>query len=552
MRMRSLVFLLLSCIFAVHALRAQQTLGAVTGTVTDTSGAVIPGAQITVTSEQTGLTRTQTANGDGAYIFSGLQIGSYKLTVVSPGFQTDQHPAVAVQGDRTTTLDIRMIAGAVSSTVTVTSTPTLNKTDTTNGYVLEAAQIAQIPLGTGSFTQLAVLTPGVNADFLTGAGSNDGLGNQAIFSNGQRDTSNSFSFNGVNTNNLFNGSSTSAVAANRFVLSTGESFGVGGAIQTNSWVYDAIGEALPSAPPEFLQELRVNAANYDASQGANSGAHIEQVVKSGGNDWHGQVYGYRHTDWLDAAPFFRKQDPAVAAIGQHYVPQLHRFTVGGLLGGPAIKDKLFFFAAYQYERVSDQANGTAESTVPQGLTDDRSVAGIIAAENAFENESGSGATPLTPGQLDPAAVKLLQYKLPGGQYLIPSSNSDGSSGFNALVAGPASLFRADRAAMSVDWNLNAKDVLTGRYFYQHDPSSTPFTSQASTLGFPQALESGSHVGSIINTATLSPHLVYDQRIGYIREDAFATTSQQVTPSAAGINLLGFQKFSRNYHQHRGQ
>ena len=107
--------------------------------------------------------------------------------------------------------------------------------------------IEDTPLGTGSFTQLAILSPGVHADFLGGAGSNSGLGNQAIFANGNRDTSNSFSLNGTSTNNLFNGNSTSQVGENRFVLNTGENFGSGGTIQTSTSVYAAIGQALPDS-----------------------------------------------------------------------------------------------------------------------------------------------------------------------------------------------------------------------------------------------------------------------------------------------------------------
>ncbi len=89
--------------------------------------------------------------------------------------------------------DSTLQVGAVSSTVEVTATPLMNQVDTTNGYVVDQLTIQQTPLGTGSFTQLAIMSPGVHADFLGGAGSNAGLGNQAIFSNGQRDTSNSFS-----------------------------------------------------------------------------------------------------------------------------------------------------------------------------------------------------------------------------------------------------------------------------------------------------------------------------------------------------------------------
>ena len=167
--------------------------------------------------------------------------------------------------------------------------PLMNQVDTTVGYVVDQLTLEQTPLGTGSFTQLAILSPGVHADFLSGTGANAGLGNQAIFANGQRDTSNSFSLNGVDTNNLFNGNSTSNVGENRFVLNTGETFGSGGTIQTSTSVYTAIGQALPTPPVEAIQEIAVNTSMYDATQGAHSGAHISVVTKSGTNEIHGAL-----------------------------------------------------------------------------------------------------------------------------------------------------------------------------------------------------------------------------------------------------------------------
>ena len=140
-------------------------------------------------------------------------------------------------GNRTTTVDTSLVVGSIGTTVEVNAVPLMNQVDTTIGYVVDANTIETTPLGTGSFTQLAILSPGVHADFLGGGGANTGLGNQAIFANGNRDTSNSFSLNGVSTNNLFNGNSTSQVGENRFVLNTGENFGAGGTIQTSTSVY---------------------------------------------------------------------------------------------------------------------------------------------------------------------------------------------------------------------------------------------------------------------------------------------------------------------------
>ncbi len=181
----------------------------------------------------------------------------------------------------------------MSSTVTVEATPLLNQTDTTTGYTLDENQITDLPLGTGSFTQLAILSPGVSADLLNTAGTNAGLGNQAIWANGQRDTSNSFTVNGVDANNIFNGKSTSQVSSSRVAVNIGEN-GNGnnpsGEIVTSTSVYGAIGQAMPSPPPETIQEMHVNSAMYDASQGSNSGAQIGTTTKSGTNSIHGGAY----------------------------------------------------------------------------------------------------------------------------------------------------------------------------------------------------------------------------------------------------------------------
>ena len=209
--------------------RAQETLGAITGTVKDASGAVVADAAVKARNLATNLEVTQHTDSNGSYSAQNLPIGVYEVSVSKAGFSTETHTRILVSGNRTTTVDSILQVGAVSSTVEVTSTPLMNQVDTTNGYVVDQLTMRETPLGTGSFTQLAMLSPGVHADFLGGAGSNTGLGNQAIFANGQRDTSNSFSLNGVSTNNLFNGNSTSQVGENRFVLNTGENFGAGGA-----------------------------------------------------------------------------------------------------------------------------------------------------------------------------------------------------------------------------------------------------------------------------------------------------------------------------------
>src|ERR1700680_2512931 len=204
------------------AVYAQQTLGSINGTVTDSTGGVVQGVAVKVHNVHTGLEQTATSKNDGSFSIVDLPIGTYRVEFSKTGFKTDAHPEILVRGNTTSTVNASLQAGEVSTMVTVNATPLLNQTDTTNGYTLSTDVIENTPLGTGSFTQLAILAPGVNADLLGGSGSNSGLGNQDIFANGQRDTSNSFSLNGINTNNLFNDKYSSQVGNNRTLLNTGE------------------------------------------------------------------------------------------------------------------------------------------------------------------------------------------------------------------------------------------------------------------------------------------------------------------------------------------
>src|SRR5271166_6220727 len=394
---------------------AQQTLGGITGSVADKTGGVLPETLVTIVGDQTKLTRTQKTNANGIYDFVNLPIGTYTLSFTHEGFETQKIPSITVQANRTATVNAVLPVGQVGTVIEVQADPLLNAVDTTNGYVLDDQQIQNVPLPTGSFTGLAILSPGVNAELPGGTGVNSGLGNQPIWANGQRDTSNTFLLNGVDAKNLFNGKSTSQVASARIVNNTGVSGAASTTaeiIQSTASPYLAIGQALPTPAPETVQEFRVNTSMYDAQQGSTSGAHIDMSTASGTNGVHGTIYVHRGTDWLNAAPYFYKQDPNIPASQD--VPQLHRYTAGGTIGGPLIKDRLFGFVSYQHIHASDLEIGTSRTAVPFGLTDDRSPAALA----SVANNDGWGVTvnPVVgtnpaggsgPYNIDPVAYALL-------------------------------------------------------------------------------------------------------------------------------------------------
>ena len=552
-RLSALVLIFAAMFYVAHPAFAQQTLGGITGTVVDPAGSAIPGVEVTATSDQTKLVRTTTSSGTGSYELVNLPIGTYTITFALNGFTTERVPGILVQADRTITLPSKLAVGSVSESVTVESTPLLNATDTTNGYVMDKAQIESIPLPTGSVLGAAILSPGVNAELPSGTGANSGLGNPPIWANGQRDTSNSFSLNGVDASNLFNGKSTSDVGSARVINSTGVSTsdGAGGVIQSVASIYLSIGNSLPSPPPQTIDELRVNASMYDAQQGSTSGAHIDMSTASGTNKFHGSLFGRRGTNWINAAPFFFKNDPGIPENLKN--PELHRYLVGGTFGGPIIKDKLFGFISYQHLQVSDQEIGDSFLAVPVGLSDStRTAAGFQSIV--------SGEYPKSPPTyIDSTALALFNSPaLPGepGKWLIPndcngtvcgSSSMSPKHPFDAFLPGTGR-FKADKAVVDVDYNATKKDTIAFKYYYQHDPTIAPY-SLSSVPGFTEHLDSGTQVASINNTYLVKPNLSTQETLGYIREKIYETNEQPFTPEAipgGSVGTVSINEFGSTY------
>jgi hypothetical protein len=533
---------------------AQQTLGGITGTVVDPQGSAIPGAEIKAVSDDTKLERTTKSNAQGTYQLNDLPIGKYTVTVTMQGFSTEKFPNILVQADRTDTLPAQLAVGGTADSVTVDFNPLLNAVDTTNGYVLDKAQIEAIPLPTGSFTGVAILSPGVNAELPGGTGANSGLGNAPIWANGQRDTSNSFSLNGVDASNLFNGKSTSQVNSARVINSTGSSGGgAGGVIVSAASVYLSIGNAIPTPAPETIAEVRVNASMYDAQQGSTSGAHIDLSTASGTNTYHGTLYGHRGTNWINASPFFFKNDPVIVADGLAN-PGLHRYILGGTLGGPIIKNKLFGFLAYQHLHVADNEIGTGFLNVPVGLSDTtRTASGFATIVN---NQFGAG---LAANNIDHTALALFNSpSLAGepGKWLVPndcngaicgSNNLSASHQYDAVLPGTGR-FKADQLVADLDYNVTSKDTLALKYYYQHDPTIAPY-AYSSVPGFTEHLDSGAQVFSINNTYLIKPNLSTTETLGFLREKNWADNEQPFGPGAipgGSLGTVSINEFGSNY------
>jgi hypothetical protein len=524
-------------VLLVGAANAQQTLGSLNGTVVDRSGAALPDTNITVSDPEIDVTRTTKTGGNGFYQIFNLPIGHYKVLATHPGFDTTTLANIDVREAQATTLNVTLKVGHEETSVEVSANPMLNATDTTNGYTMSSEQIELTPLATGSFTQLAILSPGVNSELLSGVGSQAGLGNQPIWANGQRDTSNTFQVNGVDVTNLFNGKSSSGSTSQRYNFNIGggstssnSSAGaatIGGANTTSTSTYGSNGNSLPSPPQEFLSELRVNTSMYDAQQGATSGAQIDVATQSGTNGFHGQVFSTYANNYLNADPYFFKQDALLGQMGigafplYAQNPDLHRWTTGGTLGGPIKKNKLYFFAAYQHLYDSDQASAISQFQVPTGLTSDRSLAGLTTAYQSWNK--GSTAAPPT---LNPIAQALLSAKLPSGQFLIPSATPGvaWAPSIPNVTTISTSQQQGDMAAASLDYQATTNDRVSFKYYYQNAPTTSPF-SYAATLGFPGHQANRAEVGALDNTIQIGPKLNWEQRVGYARMSSYSYLTQ---------------------------
>ena len=197
-----------------------------------------------------------------------------------------------------------------------------------------------------------------------------------------------------------------------------------------------------------------------------------------------RVYGHRGTNWINAAPFFFKKDDNIPAADKN--PQLHRYTAGGDLGGPIIKDKLFGFVSYQHLHISDQETGDElldrpariERHQPHSPADSRDIANNNWTTNEGTQRRHSQPPANVAVQTPSASRFSICRRVPGepGKCLVPNQNAPGSpnvfSPYNAFLPGTAR-FTSDQAVADLDWNVSAKDVLAAKYYYQHDPTHRP-------------------------------------------------------------------------------
>jgi Carboxypeptidase regulatory-like domain/TonB-dependent Receptor Plug Domain len=346
--------------------------GALIGTITDPSGAVVAGATVTATNLGTGQTRETVTDASGLYRISQLAPGNYSLKFSAAGFKTDEVPSVAVNITETPTVNRTLVIGTQSQEVTVNATTvaTVQTENATVGALVSSETVTDLPLSTRNYTQIIDLSPGVGANVATAT--SVGNGTQDINVNGSGSDQNTYLMDGVIVTN----------------------YGSGGAAQSGSYA----GIGIPN--PDTIQEFKVQTSQYDAAYGQNPGANVNVVTKSGTNQFHGALWEFNRNNFFNANEFFFKQSEADQLL-PNSPPELKQNQFGGTLGGPIIKDKFFFFGSYQGTR---QLNGIGSNGFATGFT----AVGLLPLNEpgvAFSNarsDQGAGYTiPLDYGIQNP-------------------------------------------------------------------------------------------------------------------------------------------------------
>ena len=298
---------------------SQAVTGSISGTAKDSTGAVLPGAQVVLLNQDTGFTRTVQSDAAGRYLATSLPLGDYQVTATLQGFQTQVRSGIVLTVGREAVVDLVLSVGAVTQTVEVFGEAALiDTTSATVSGLVDGVQIRELPLNGRSYNDLALLNPGVIYNRSTGSSASDGYGARMNV-NGARSNMNLFLVDGTVTNDA------SQTAGTVAALSLGV---------------------------EGIREFRVLTHNYTAEYGRSAGGVVSVVTRSGTNQLHGSAYEFVRNNIFDARDFFNRGD----------LPPFRRNQFGAAAGGPVLRDRIFFFA--NYEGLRQRRGQTIIATVP--------------------------------------------------------------------------------------------------------------------------------------------------------------------------------------------
>ncbi|MFB3904528.1 MAG: TonB-dependent receptor domain-containing protein [Acidobacteriota bacterium] len=480
-----------------NTVKAQVLYGSITGNVKDQTGAAVPGAEVTITQTETGRVRTAVTDDSGRYDFPTVQTGLWNLKVSMSGFRDFEEKGVQVNLNSVSRVDVSLQVGGVSETLTVTSASTLLQTD-------RAEVRAELPS-----KELEDLPVPIGRNYQTLFGTLPGFSTPVNAHSVPTNPSRALQFN-------VNGTSSSS-----------NDIRIDGASQFDIWL-PHITVYIPSL--EAIETVNVVTNSFDAEQGLAGGAAINVQIKSGTNDYHGSGFWYNANNALMAKPFFLPQ-------GERK-PKYISNQYGGTVGGPIVRDKLFFFASYE---ATPERSFTADlRKIPTMAmrNGDFSASDRPIYDPLTGNPDGSGRTAfpgniIPAGRIDPIARKIFD--------LMPAPTFDTVLTDNYYVGGT---YEFDRSVMDskVDWHVTDKLSMYGRFSILRFEMLAP-TVFGETLigpalagGNSKSSNGGTYGTTIAATYVFNPALVVDGNFGYTRKD---TASEQARlDEKVGLDFLG--------------
>lgn len=430
----------------------QSTTGEIAGTVTDPTGAAVPGVQITFTNENTGEVKVVESGATGDYLATQLQVGSYKAAVQSEGFRTAERPGIALSALQSLRVDFVLELGQITETVTITSqAPQVDTRSTQIGMTVDDRRIKDLPLNGRNPLDLVRLVPGVQRVSTTIRPS---FGQQNMNINGGRHFS---------VNYLLDGGSMS---------------------------YFHRGQGLMLPPPDAVQEFRVSTTGVTAEHGRGFSV-ISAVTRSGTNEFHGSVWHFLRNDALDARNFFSRT-----------VPKLRFNQFGGTVGGPISKDKSFFQFTYQGQRIREDRLRTAFPA-----TSDERI-GIFTGADPIKNADTGVPFPdnrVPASLIDPVATYMLDGWVP-----LPD-RPDGS--FVTQVSQPSD---DNQYLTRIDHNLAERNKINFRLFYDHNEGADPLRNADFINYGPNPRFNRMQTYTLEDTHLFTPTLANTIRLTYTR------------------------------------
>ena len=430
----------------------QTTTGEIFGTVTDPSGAAVPGAQITIINENTGQTKTVESGATGDYVAPLLPVGVYLATVQLEGFRTTERPGLSLSAVQSLRVDFTLEIGALTETVTVTSeAPQVDTRSSTVGMLVDDRRINDLPLNGRNVLDLAALVPGVQSVSTTVRPS---FGQQTLRMNGGRHFSVNFLMDGGSIN------------------------------------YFHRGQGLGLPPPDAIQEFKLITTGVTAEYGRGFGV-MSAVTKSGTNAFHGSVWEFLRNDAMDARSFFARS-----------VPKLRFNQFGGTFGGPVVKDKSFFFYSYQGQRIrEDRVRGSFPPTAAERMGD------FSHLSEPLEDPVNGGTFPdnmIPADRFDPVSVLVLNTWVP-----LP----DAAGRFNTQVSQPSD---DDKHLVRFDHAFSDVNRLNMRYYFDHNEGADPLRQSDYVDYGPNPRFNRQQTAVLEDTHSFTPTLLNTFRFTYNR------------------------------------